>query len=87
LKVSRNDNKGYGMGKSRQRWREKQLSVGFLALSDRDRITNQKSAGSWSELGLYLMEGLEDETTELQGEGWENSVVAEVGRQRELEDS
>ena len=76
-----------GMGESRQRWLEKQLSVGFLALSDRGRITKQKSAGSWSELGLYLMEGPGDETTELQGEGWENAVVAEVGRQRELEDS
>ena len=34
-----------------------------------------------------MMEGLGDETTELQGEGWENAVVVEVGRQRELEDS
>ena len=33
------------------------------------------------------MEGPEDETTELQGEGWEIAVVVEVGRQRELEDS
>ena len=62
--------------------------LSFLSLSDRVRIENSKeSASSWSELGLYLMEGLGDETTELQGEGWENAVVVEVGRQRELEDS
>ena len=32
------------------------------------------------------MEGPGDETTELQGEGWEHAVVVEVGRQ-EWEDS
>ena len=37
-------------------------------------------ANSWAELGLYLMEGPGDETTELQEEGLENAVVVELGR-------
>ena len=46
-----------------------QLSVGFLALSDRvRRFTNL--ASSWVELGLYLLEGPGDKTTDFQVKEW-----------------
>ena len=43
------NNMKYRMGESRQRWLEKQLSVGFLVLSDRVRMEHKRF---WLTLGL-----------------------------------
>ena len=74
------------MGESRQRWLEKQLSVGFLALSDRGRIKSKKSASSWSELGLYLMGVLEMKQLSCKRRDWKCRGSG-IGEAEELEDS
>ena len=69
LEVSGLDNKECRMG-NQERVGLKSVEQGLLGSVRQGQNTIQNSASSWSELGLYLMEGPGDKTTEFRVKEW-----------------